>query len=61
MAEIRIGNLSSAVEVTDSDALLNPRVLARIVAAVERALEEKARVGAAKDAETRIAEVGGRR
>ncbi len=43
MAEIRIGELKSQVDVTDSDALLSPRILTRIVAMVEAELERKAR------------------
>jgi len=54
MAEIRIGSLTSQVEVTDTDALLAPRVLARIVAAVEAELMRKAHDAAARDNDTRI-------
>lgn len=56
MPEIRIGELSSQVEVTDTDALLSPRVLARIVAAVEAELEKKAREAEARQSQTRIGE-----
>ncbi|MEL7097505.1 MAG: hypothetical protein AAGM84_01630 [Pseudomonadota bacterium] len=54
MAEVRIGELTSEVQVTDTDALLHPMVLARIVAAVEAQMEAKDRARADKDAETRI-------
>ncbi len=54
MAEIRIGSLTSKVDVTDTDALLSPRVLARIVAAVEAELERKSREAEARTAQTRI-------
>lgn len=54
MAEIRIGEMRSEVEVTDTDALLSPRVLARIVAAVERELAEKSRGAEDRLRETRI-------
>ncbi len=61
MAEIRIGELTSQVEVTDTEALLAPRVLARIVEAVEAELMRKARDEAARESETRIGSEGGRR
>lgn len=58
MAEIRIGELRSQIEVTDTEALLSPRVLAQIVAAVEQALEKKTRDSQVRQAETRIAKQG---
>ena len=54
MADIRIGEITTDVTVTDTDALLKPEVLARIVAAVEQAMAEKARVADQRIWETRI-------
>ena len=54
MADIRIGEITTEVTVTDADALLRPEVLARIVAAVEQAMAEKARVADQRIWETRI-------
>jgi hypothetical protein len=58
MADVRIGSLNTQVEVTDTDALLNPRVMAQIVAAVEAAMAEKAVREAARKSETRIGREG---
>lgn len=60
MAEIKIGQLRSEVSVTDTDALLHPRVLARITAAVEAQLAEKARTDEARSTQTRIGRKGAR-
>lgn len=54
MADIRIGEITTEVTVTDTDALLKPEVLARIVAAVEQALAEKARAADQRIWETRV-------
>lgn len=54
MTDIRIGSMTTEVEVIDEDALLSPQVMARIVAAVEAALARKADIAAARRAETRI-------
>ncbi|NCO86105.1 MAG: hypothetical protein GW886_05700 [Rhodobacterales bacterium] len=59
MTDIRIGQMTTEVEVIDDDALLSPRVMARIVAAVEAALARKADIDAARRAETRIGKGGG--
>lgn len=60
MAEVRIGTLSTQVDVTDENALLSPRVLARIVAAVEEQMTAKARAEESRRADTRIGGQGGR-
>lgn len=60
MAEIRIANLQSRVDVTDSNALLSPQVMAKIVAAVKSELEQQSRADQARISETRIGEQGGR-
>lgn len=54
MAEIRIGELEAGVDVTDTDALLHPAVMARIVDAVRAQLAREAREDALREAETRI-------
>ena len=54
MADIRIGEISTEVTVTDTDALLKPEVLARIVAAVEYAMAEKSRAADQRIRETRV-------
>jgi hypothetical protein len=54
MADIRIGEISTEVTVTDTDALLRPEVLARIVAGVEQAMGEKARAADQRIWETRM-------
>ena len=59
MAQVRIGELRSQVEVTDTDALLHPMVLARIVAAVEKQMEARERALADRQSETRIGPEGG--
>ena len=61
MAEIRIGNLTSSIEVTDTNALLSPRVLAQIVQAVIEETERRKRDAQSRDALTRIGDGGGRR
>ncbi|KGK41982.1 hypothetical protein LH51_10580 [Nitrincola sp. A-D6] len=60
MAEIRIANLQSRVDVTDPDALLSPQVMARIVAVVKAELEQQSRTDQARLSETRIGGQGGR-
>lgn len=54
MADIRIGEMTTEVTVTDTDALLRPEMLARIVAAVEQAMAEKSRAADQRIRETRI-------
>lgn len=54
MADIMIGEIRTEVTVTDTDALLQPAVLERIIAVVEARLADKARAAAARHAETRI-------
>lgn len=54
MAEIRIGEIRTDVTVIDSDALLQPAVMSKIVAAVEQRLADRAQQAAARRAETRI-------
>ncbi|NRB36751.1 MAG: hypothetical protein HRU31_18915 [Rhodobacteraceae bacterium] len=61
MAEIRIGDLTSSIEVTDTDSLLSPRVLAQIVQAVIEETERRERDAQSRDAQTRIGDGGGRR
>ena len=53
MADIRIAEMTTDVAVTDTDALLRPEVLARIIAAVEQAMAEKARAADQRFRETR--------
>lgn len=61
MAEIRIGELTSQIEVTDTNALLSPQVMARLVDAVAEELERRARDAQDREAQTRIGLQGGRK
>ncbi len=54
MAEIHISEMRSQVEVTDTEALLSPGVLSRIVAAVQEELDRKAREDEARIRQTHI-------
>lgn len=54
MGEVIIGQITTDVTVTDTDALLRPEVLARIVAAVEQAMAEKSRAADQRIWETRV-------
>lgn len=54
MADVKIGMMRTAVEVTDTDALLHPQVMAKIVAAVEARIAAKANEDITRAAETRI-------
>ena len=42
--DVQINEVSTDVDVRDAEALLNPRVMARIVAEVKRQLEEEERL-----------------
>jgi hypothetical protein len=42
--DVQINEVSTDLDVTDAEALLNPRIMARIVAEVKRQLEEEERV-----------------
>jgi len=52
--DVRVNTVESRVRVADEDALLTPQILARITAAVMERIEEKQRVQAARDSDTRI-------
>jgi hypothetical protein len=58
--DVQINEVSTDLEVRDAEALLNPRVMARIVAEVKRHLEEAERLRAQRSAD-RSADVRGRR
>ncbi len=49
--DVQINEVSTDLNVTDADALLNPRVMARIVAEVKRQLEEEERLRAQRSAD----------
>jgi len=52
--DVRIQNVTSSVRIADSDALLTPEVLARIVAAVKQQLEEERALQAERDSDKTI-------
>jgi hypothetical protein len=56
--DVQINEVSTDLEVTDAEALLNPRIMARIVAEVRRQLEEEERVRGQRKAD-RSADVRG--
>jgi hypothetical protein len=58
--DVQINEVSTDLEVTDAEALLNPRIMARIVAEVRRQLEEEERVRGQRKAD-RSADVRGMR
>ena len=58
--DIRINEVETDLNVTDAEAMLTPRVMARIVAEVKRQLEEDERLKSQRSAD-RSADVRGRR
>jgi hypothetical protein len=58
--DVQINEISTDVSVTDAQALLNPRVMALIVAEVKRHLEQEEQLRAQRSAD-RSADVRGRR
>jgi hypothetical protein len=49
--DIQINEVSTDLDVRDAEALLNPRVMARIVAEVKRQLEEEERLRMQRNAD----------
>lgn len=58
--DVQINEVSTDLHVTDAEALLSPRIMARIVAEVRRQLEEEERVRGQRNAD-RSADVRGKR
>jgi hypothetical protein len=58
--DVQINEVSTQLEMRDAEALLNPRVMARIVAEVKRQLAEEDRLRTQRDAD-RSANTRGRR
>ena len=58
--DVMIQEISAEVSVTDAEALLNPRIMALIVAQVKKALQDEHRLHAQRDADT-SPDVRGRR
>jgi len=56
--DVQINEVETELEVTDAEAMLTPRVMARIVAEVKRALADADRLDAQRDAD-RSADVRG--
>lgn len=58
--DVQINEVSADLKVTDAEALLSPRIMARIVAEVKRQLEEEERLRGQRNAD-RSANVRGAR
>jgi hypothetical protein len=54
MADIMIGEIRTEVTVTDTDALLHPAVVEKLVALILTRLADKAQADARRQAETRV-------
>jgi hypothetical protein len=58
--DVQINEVSTDLHVTDAEALLSPRIMARIVAEVRRQLEEQERIRGQRESD-RSTDVRGRR
>lgn len=52
--DVRVNTVESRVRVADEEALLTPEILEKITAAVMQRLDERTRIQASRDSDTRI-------